>query len=272
VRDFLSCGPKGRLKVSSRQASRGSKDPQAEEPPQGVARRTWWRWSRAPGLALAVLALVILLGLLNGTRFAADARVEGSNLVPEQDLLASMGIAGQSVFVLQPAALERRLLDTYGCLEDVTVMTRLPNLVVVTVQERSHVMVWESGGKRLWVDETGNVLGDALGSQGLITVEDALGHMPSPDGYVPGVPWEMARDVARQLGATPRFYFQEQGLTLYVHVQGNDVPAYLGCQGDGAVKAAVLEALVERLESKGLQPAYLDLSRESAPVFGVIQG
>jgi hypothetical protein len=96
--------------------------------------------------------------------------------------------------------------------------------------------------------------------------------MPSPGAYVPGVPWEMAHDVARQLGATPRFYFQEQGLTLYVHVQGSDVPAYLGCQGDGAAKAAVLDALVEHLEREGLQPAYLDLSRESTPVFGVMQG
>ncbi|MGC9359659.1 MAG: cell division protein FtsQ/DivIB [Anaerolineae bacterium] len=257
--------------MSRRQASR-SNEVQAEELPQGLARITWWRWSRAPGLLVAILALVTLLGLVNGTRFVANVRIEGATLVPEAHLLSSVGIAGKSVFLVRPAEIERRLLDGYGCLEDVSVETRLPNLVLIQVQERSPVMVWESGGGRWWMDETGNVLGKALGSQGLITVEDALGHMPSPDAYVPGVPWKMARDVARQLGATPRFYFQEQGLTLYVHVQGNDMPAYLGSQGDGAVKAAVLEALVERLESEGLQPAYLDLSRESAPVFGVIPG
>jgi len=255
-----------------REASDIGADTLSDELPLAVARKRWWRWSRAPGLLVAVSALVTLVGLLNGASFVAKVTVEGARLVPEADLVASAGIAGQSVFLVRPADIERKLLETYGCLEDVSVATRLPNMVTIKVRERSHLTVWQSGGQRWWVDASGNVLGAAMASPGLVVVEDAVGHMPMPGNYVAGVPWKMARDVAQHLGTAPHFYFQEQGLTLYVHVLEDDVPAYLGCEGDGAAKAAILQALVEHLEREGIQPAYLDLSRESSPVFKVSQG
>lgn len=257
---------------SRAQARGGVVEPVRDELPMGMARHGWWRWSRLPGMLLAILALVTLVGLLTGTRFTAQPTVVGARLVSEADLVATAGVAQKSLFLVRPAEVERRLLQTYGCLEAVTVTCRLPDLVTIEVRERANVLVWESGGQRWWIDIAGSVLGLASQVQGLITVEDAVGSMPSPGDYVPGVPWQMARDVARHLGAAPRFYFQEHGLTLYVRVQGRDVPAYLGCEGDGATKAAVLQALVEYLENEGIPVAYLDLSHEASPVFKVIQG
>ena len=261
------------LPEGARARSRGGVvDPAWDELPVGVARRRWWRWSRLPGLLLALVALVTLVALLNGTRFLVEPVVEGARLVPASELVQHTGIAGQSLFLVRPAEVQRRLLRAYPCLEAVSIETRLPNVVRIEVIEKQDVMVWESAGRRWWVDGEGSVLGAANETLGLVTVEDAMAHLSSPGGYVPGVPWRMARDLALSLRAVPRFYFQEQGLTLYVQIGSRDVPVYLGCEGDGRVKAAVLEALVERLEADGIEPAYVDLSSDRAPVFKVSQG
>lgn len=246
-------------------------DPAWDELPIGVARRRWWRWSRLPGLLLAFVALVTLVALLNGTRFLVEPVVEGTRLVPASELIQDSGIVGKSLFLVRPAEVQRRLLRDYPCLEMVSIETRLPNVVRIEVHEKPDVMVWESAGRRWWVDSEGNVLGAAKQAVGLVTVEDAMGMAP-PGAHVPGVPWRMVQEMALSLRAVPRFYFEEQGLTLYVQMGGRDVPVYLGCEGDGRVKVAVLEALVERLENDGIEPAYVDLSSDESPVFKVSQG
>jgi len=263
---------RGHLPEGTRAKSRGGVvDPAWDELPVGVARRRWWRWSRLPGLLLAFVAMVTLVALLNGTRFLVQPVLEGAQLVPGSELIQHTGIVGQSLFLVRPAEVQRRLLRAYPCLESVTVETQLPNQVRIRVQEKPDVMVWESAGQRWWVDGEGTVLGAANQTLGLVTVEDAIG-IASADKYVPGVPWRMAQEMALTLRAAPRFYFQEQGLTLYVQIGSHDVPVYLGCEGSGRVKAAVLEALVERLESEGTTPAYVDLSSDESPVFQLNQG
>jgi len=235
--------------------------------------------SRLGALALLVGSLWLLLALLSDSRFRVhQVQVEGAGLVEQADVeraLSDLSVrrailspsGGISIFGVRAHELEARLLQEYGCLDEAVVQCRLPNRVHVSLREREDLLVWHSGDRYWWVDRDGAVLGRASHPGDLVAVHDVTGWKPSPAGYVEGVPWRLAREL---VAASPDIrvleYRPDQGLVVYVTERG--WPVYLGHQGDGALKLALLRSLVAQLLDAGMDVDYIDLRNDRVPTVG----
>ena len=81
-----------------------------------------------------------------------------------------------------------------------------------------------------------------------------------------GVPWQLALDMAATLPAIRGYDFtSDEGLVLYV--TPNQWPVYLGHEGNGQVKVALMQALVQRLLDEKAAVSYIDLRNEHRPTY-----
>ena len=226
--------------------------------------------AKLPALVLLLGAIWMLYNLLNDDRFRVNRlEVHGVQLLRASDIqrsltLGALPVVGQSIFRIAADGVERRLLQEYGCLDKVTVRCRLPNHVVIELSERQDLLVWESGGRFWWVDIKGNVLGEAQHPGELIVIHDVASWASDPRDHIVGVPWRLARDLAAAYPAIREYdYTREAGLILYV--TDRRWPVYLGYQGEGARKFAILQALVQTLYAKGMNVAHIDLRNDRHP-------
>jgi cell division septal protein FtsQ len=119
-------------------------------------------WSKLPALALLLGSLWLLYNLFSAPRFrVSEVTISGTRLLAVADVQRSLDLLDQSIFHVNPRALEARLLRDYGCLAKATIVCRLPNQVTVILVERPVALVWESGGKYWWIGSDGRVLGQA---------------------------------------------------------------------------------------------------------------
>lgn len=111
-----------------------------------------------PAFLFACGCLVLLYGfLLSGDFDVDDVTVRGARLGDPRDVAASTGAFDQSIFEIEPASIANRLaLLPY--VESVSVETRLPSQVVVTLSERTPVLVWVTGQTSFLVDAHGKVM------------------------------------------------------------------------------------------------------------------
>jgi cell division protein FtsQ len=94
-----------------------------------------------------------------------DIRIEGRENTPEPLLRAAVGInKGDPMlgFSLEQA---RSRIETLSWVEHATVERRLPNTVVVFLQERRPFAIWQNQGKYLLVDRAGQIVADQDVSQ-----------------------------------------------------------------------------------------------------------
>ncbi len=151
-------------------------------------RPAWWkllarRQKRllrpAAWVAFAVLLALLLVGVLrsaapggtlatlrehvgNATAFAGlrvrDIEIEGRANTPEPLLLAALGInKGDPMlgFSLEQA---RQRIETLSWIEHATVERRLPDTIVVNIQERRPFAIWQNDGKFVLIDRSGQIV------------------------------------------------------------------------------------------------------------------
>ncbi|MCD6519960.1 MAG: FtsQ-type POTRA domain-containing protein [Anaerolineae bacterium] len=233
-----------------------------------------WGWVRRPGFWAKVFALVLfggsvwlLYAFFTDSRFTVkQVEVQGNSLIQEKDILQAMGIVRESIFRVRPQEEAELLKKTFGCLRRVSVRCWLPDHVLVSVEERQALLLWESGGRYWWVDAEGNVLGEAASRGGLPVIHDVGNVDPLPKEFIPGVPWQLVRELVKALPeVTSLDYTRAEGLILYV--TEDRWPVFLGYRGSGKAKARVLRALVSDLQRRGIQVEYIDLRDEWHPTF-----
>jgi cell division septal protein FtsQ len=119
----------------------------------------------SPVRAGAGLAIVVCLGALYGMTasplFGMDkVRVEGARFTSPDEVEARLEVAsGANLFALDTAPLEARLaaLPTVSRAE---VRVALPSTIVVTVTERSPLLVWRVGERRYLADLEGRLIAE----------------------------------------------------------------------------------------------------------------
>ena len=199
----------------------------------------------------------------------------GANRMSREELEAVMGITGQSIFTVQPDALEARLRMNYPDLASVQVEAYLPNHVFVTVSERQPVILWQEGAGFTWIDAVGvafrprgevsgliPVIGSATPPAGGTDANDPL----SPPRYIqkelvdailvlaPHVPADltMTFDSADGLGWT-----DNRGWKVAFGTSAQDMP----------LKIRVYESLVQSLISRGKFPEFISVVYPDAPFY-----
>ena len=132
--------------------------------------------------------------ILNFT--VANVVVEGREKTPEPMLRAALGVSpGDRLlgFSLDGA---RTRIEGLPWVERVTVERRLPGTVVVRLQERRPVAVWQSGGRFVLIDRAGQVVAEQD------PAKDAAAFASLPLVVGPGAP-EAAAALLDQLAAQP---------------------------------------------------------------------
>jgi len=144
---------------------------------RNASRGRFWR------RFLSVFALLVICTL--GASFAltnSNFRVQQVNVVGTQNrtlvqTIQNMGIQGQNIFLLDVGALTTHI-EALPIVASVNLEKQLPNQLVVTVVERTPVLLWQTQQGTFSADSNGIVIAPASESSGtdhLMTVVDVRG-------------------------------------------------------------------------------------------------
>ena len=113
---------------------------------------------RAGAMLALLLSAAAIYGVANSSAFAyRDLRVEGATFTDAAEVEAALDTArGRNLFVLDTSPLEAAV-RSLSTVRDASVSVRLPDTLVVDVDEREAILVWQVGRRRYLVDVDGNL-------------------------------------------------------------------------------------------------------------------
>ncbi len=172
---------------------------------------------RAAALLVLLAALAGVYGLVASSAFSARrTQVTGAVWTPQDEIVTALAIpSGQNLFTVNPRALAHRL-DGIPAIRWASVTVALPDEIKVAVTERQALVVWQAGGQRYLVDDTGLLFSD-LGDQ-----------PPAAAAALPVIDDERALGTPLALGSTLDAVTLDAALRL-----GSLTPADLGSSAAG---------------------------------------
>lgn len=226
-------------------------------------------WQTRGGEALSVLLLAVMTWLsfhFFGTDafFVYGSAVEGSLVVPEEDIFRASGLDSVSIFWINPEQAAEAVARLPN-IRSAEVSCRLPDQVTIHVVERQAQLVWQWQDQQFWVDEHGVVLQPRGTLPDALIVQDTGATPPRLGGRVDAqavIAAQQLRDLRPELRAVT--YNAYRGLVLVAEDGG---PVFLGVGDDMVAKLAVLTALETDLKEQGVQPAYIDLRYTHRPTY-----
>lgn len=259
--------------------------------PGGLRRRGGWlnnllpdSWGldlRLPALPfprgwrLMSIALIALLGgmlaalLMNPAMYVDQVNLGGAAFVPGQEIYAHSGIAGQHIFWVDPAQVEKNVLEVPG-IAAAQVSVAWPNQVTIQVTERIPVVAWIENSDRWWVDADGAKFKARAELPGLlpITVDDAPNRAGVKGDPLGTVPVEAIAGALQLRELRPNIellhYDALRGLS---YQDGRGWRGYFGVGTDMPQKLAVYEGLVADLLARGIQPKLISVESAQAPYY-----
>ena len=85
--------------------------------------------------------------------------MQGVDLIDAGEIRTAAAVDGMSIFRVRTDDVDRRLRDTFGCIDHVDITCRLPGVVSISVREREAAVIWQSGNRNWWIGSDGSVLG-----------------------------------------------------------------------------------------------------------------
>lgn len=157
--------------------------------------------------ALVGLAFIVATAVSFSTSaeyIVTSVQVDGSKVLSVEQAEEIAGVTGQNIFLIDPADVQARLAEKAALLKGVTVETKLPNSVVIHVQERRPATVWVLGdGTPLLASDDHYVVGNATTLDNFVTIFD---RGPMTDALTIGAPMPVhkadAADTAQQIYLT----------------------------------------------------------------------
>ncbi len=220
-------------------------------------------WRLASGTITLLLALMLGRLLTDPHRSIRGVNLGGAALVPGPDIYAAAGIAGQHIFWVNPAEVQRKVAAVPG-IASAAVRVDWPATVTIVVVERIPVVSWNEGSQQTWVDADGNKFPARSDLPGLlpITVDDTGS---APYKFVPPAAVEGALQLKQLRPNIERLHFDSQhGLS---YQDGRGWRGYFGMGGDMLPKLTVYEKLVADLTARGVQPKTISVESYQAPYY-----
>jgi hypothetical protein len=222
---------------------------------------------------LASLTMCVLLGamlarlLTDRSMFIDGINLGGAALVPGEELYAQSGIAGVHIFWVDPAEVQRNMLQVPG-IAGATVRVEWPNTVTIVVTERIPVVTWIENERTWWVDADGNRFEARQDLPGLlpIMVDDSKGKSNAPEDEP--VPAEAIHGALQLRELRPNIellhYDSLHGLS---YQDGRGWRGYFGVGTDMPQKLAVYEELTAELTARGIYPQKISVENLDAPYY-----
>ncbi len=247
---------------------------------------------RAVSLLMVLMMVASLFLIWKAPVFQVN-RVQAAGLqrLTAGDLNIVMGAVGKSVFTLNPAVLDENLHQAFPELSKISIKIGLPASVKVVATEREPVITWVQDGNETWVDAEGvSFPPRGTPANTLVKVE---GH-GNPPSIAPATLQIEAQAMVEGAAASPSITtpalrlsselvsailalgakMPADTLLVYDSVHGlgwNDPKGwevYFGSEDqDMEMKLTVYQALVERLENEGIQPAMISVEYVHAPYY-----
>lgn len=226
-------------------------------------------WRHASLAMTLMLAGMLLRMLADPAMYIDGVNLGGAALVPGQEIYARSGIAGQHIFWVDPAEVQRNIAEVPG-IASVQVSVEWPNTVTILVTERIPVVTWIENEERWWVDADGQKFKARADLPGLlpITVDDAAGRPSLRAARQERVPPEAVAGALQLRELRPNIellhYDSLRGLS---YADGRGWRGYFGVGADMPQKLAVYERLVDDLLAKGIQPRIISVESPLAPYY-----
>jgi hypothetical protein len=200
-------------------------------------------WGKLLGFLTLLVVLIggVSIALTSPTFHVSQLTISGTHNPELISYIRGMGIQGQDIFLLNQSALTARL-ETLPLVASASLAVQLPSSVIVNIQERVPVLLWQSGQSTLGVDQNGVViaplreLGD---TNNLTTVVDKRSDVQvHPGTHFKAEDIAFAEQLIQQLpgiqGVAP-FTLQ---YVDWITVDGQKVPANEGGDGSYVVSSA----------------------------------
>lgn len=213
-------------------------------------------------MGLAV-SLWVLLDLPQLRVAATSTQVGGNQRIASGDIFAASQIDGRSIFLVQARQIEARVAALPG-ISSAAVHVRLPNQILIDVQEHAPLVAWQDATGTLWLTADG-VEVPTQGEPPPLTLNDRTGLGPEEGQSIRQavlgnlVELRAARPDLIDLyyGALEGLYFRTpQGWTVY-----------LGENSSLAAKLKLLDATQRQLAEQGVQPEVIDLRFSETQAF-----
>jgi cell division protein FtsQ len=234
------------------------------------------------GWRLISFMLAIILG--GGIYFAwtsplfivQKAEVRGLQRLNERDVNAVLDMAGDPIFMTNPQKMKAKLIQAFPELISADIQVKLPNIVEVTIVERSPILVWRQDGKSVLVDANGYAfpLRETTSAQPSLIVEASTGpaidiqSIDPTDAQMRFLPVEMVSGIlsmnALVPDRTPIVYDAKHGLG-WKDKRGWEV--YFGDARDMDLKLKVYMAVVKKLKAEKITPTLISVEYIRAPYY-----
>jgi hypothetical protein len=250
-------------------------------------------------LILAAMLIGVLFYVWNSTVFRiSEPEVLGLKRITNQDVNAVLEIEDQPIFAMDPTQMELDLKNAFPEFSTVAIKVSLPATVVVSVTERTPVLIWKQGGRSVLVDAEGISFPIREGSAaGTYPTVEASSSPPliDPDAILKTVAQDVTADTISQAQApviekkevpdhfmtpemvfailtlanqapqkTPLLYNATHGLG-WKDGRGWDV--YFGDSRDIEMKLRVYKTIVKQLKNEGLQPILISVEFVHSPYY-----
>ncbi len=215
-------------------------------------------------LSLGICALLIGLlawAMTDSHMYVQGINLGGASLVPQDEIYAQSGLANVHAFWINPEQAAANIKAIPG-IQDATVTVQWPAIVNVVVVERVPQVLLLDGSRSWWVDKTGARYASRGQLPGLLPiVNDSKQEITSlPEDAIQG-----ALQLRELRPNIEQLYFDfERGLS---YQDGRGWRGYFGTGTDMAQKLAVYESLVADLQSNGLTPKMIDVTKPLSPYY-----
>lgn len=203
--------------------------------------------------------------------YVYSAEVQGNHLLSSETVFVQSDLEGYNIFFVDTDEVTRRI-GALPAVKEARVAASLPNRVVVELEERTPVAVWETQGERYWVDREGIFFPlrsaaptDTLVIRDLDNHAVSLGLPEGADAELPdGTPVLTALELNSYLPEQRALDFSQDGGISFVTTRG--WRAYFGDWVGLQAKVAIYQAFSEK-RAPYLAVEYLDLSIPGQPYY-----
>lgn len=219
---------------------------------------TWRMYSLA---LITVLGALLLYTLTDRSYYVTALNLGGASLVPQEEIYAASGLAGQHVFWVDPAEVKRRVAAVPG-IASAAITVTYPAKVELVVVERVPKVTLVEGEKKWWVDAAGQKFlsrGDLPGLLPILSESATELEALPPEAVLGALLLKQLRQNIEKL-----YYDPLHGLS---YQDGRGWRGYFGVGADMEKKLAVYEALVEQLMQRGEYPARISVEDLDAPYY-----
>jgi cell division septal protein FtsQ len=200
--------------------------------------------------------------------------VQGNVLVPAEEIVRQSGVINQSIFFISASQVEKAVASIPG-VKSAKVQTALPSKVVISVQEREPAAVWQSGPSTMWVDSEGVLLpmrsartdpsGLSPSGRSLPLIIDRDEQPLQANERVDAGAVQAAMVLRGRLPRSKQFdYSRSRGLA-FTDSEGRLI--VIGTNEEIENKLAILAALSQEIQQKGLAVKFIDLRFTQRPYY-----